>query len=281
MNTVDFFGHPISRLIIGDNPMNGYSYIEDVTTGAEMKAYYTPEHILEAMFEMEKAGINTMLPLASPKMIEVLQQYRAEGGKMQFIFQPYMAMDQDESMRLMMSVEPIGIYHQGTTTDNLFEAGHCAEIQAMIRRYRQMGIPVGLGTHRPDVIEMSEAEGWDVDFYVACLQNARLKRESAEGSYVRGETKMGLLFYPEDRQVMLETLKKVGKPVIAYKLFAGGQMFLGRSEEEKRSLIKRTYEEVFSQLKENDAAAIGVFQRDKNEILEDAALFEEWKSERK
>ena len=276
MDTADFFGNRISRLIIGDNPMNGYSYIEDVTPGSEMKAFYTTERILEALFEMERAGFRTMLPLADPRMIRILQEYRASGGRIQFIFQPYMAMDQDESMRLMMSVEPIGIYHQGTTTDNLFESGRPEEIRAMIRRYRQMGIPVGLGTHRPDVIETSEREGWDVDFYVACLQNARLARTSAKGSYVTGETKMKLLFYPEDRAVMLSVLKTISKPVIAYKIFAGGQMFLGKSEEEKRALIKGAYEEVFSQLKENDAAAIGVFQRDKNEILEDAKLYEEW-----
>jgi len=279
MNTVSFFGKQVSKLIVGDNPMNGYSYIEDVTPGAEMKAYYTAEKIKQALFEMEEAGYNTMLPLADPYMIRVLQEYRAMGGKLQFIFQPYMAMDQAISMRQMMSVEPVGIYHQGTTTDNLFEAGKTEEIRAMIARYRQMGIPVGLGTHRPDVIETSEREGWDVDFYVACLQNARLQRPDARGSYVTGETKMSLLFYPEDRAVMLNVLKKVSKPVIAYKIFAGGQMFLGKSEAEKRSAIKAAYREVFSQLKENDLAAIGVFQRDKNEIREDAALYEEWYDE--
>lgn len=30
MNTVNFFGHQVTKLIIGDNPMNGHSYIEDV-----------------------------------------------------------------------------------------------------------------------------------------------------------------------------------------------------------------------------------------------------------
>lgn len=30
MNTVDFFGHQVSKLIVGDNPISGHSYITAV-----------------------------------------------------------------------------------------------------------------------------------------------------------------------------------------------------------------------------------------------------------
>ena len=50
MNTVNFFGHEISKLIIGDNPMTGHSYIQNVITGQEMMDFYTAEKIKEAMF---------------------------------------------------------------------------------------------------------------------------------------------------------------------------------------------------------------------------------------
>ena len=88
MNTVDFFGHKVSKLIVGDNPINGHSYIEDKITGKEMKEFYTSERIKEALFEIEEQGYNTMLPLADPYIIRILQEYQREGGKMQFIFQP-------------------------------------------------------------------------------------------------------------------------------------------------------------------------------------------------
>ena len=280
ISTVDFFGNTVTKLIIGDNPMNGHSYIEDQTPGAEMKSYYTAEKIKEALFTMEKTGFNTMLPLADPYIIRILQEYRAAGGTMQFIFQPYMPMDQDVSMMQMKQVDPIGIYHQGTTTDYLYETGQCDKILAMIEKYHSMGIPVGLGTHRPDVIEKSENEGWNVDFYVACMQNARKNREGEQSGFITGKTKSHLIFYPEDRGVMLETLRKVSKPVIAYKIFAGGQMFLGKTEPEIRAAVKGAYEEVFTALKPNDFAAIGVFQRDKDQIREDAALYEEWYREK-
>ena len=239
--------------------------------------YYTAERIKEALFRMEECGYNTMLPLANPYIIRVLQEYPRDGGRMQFSFQPYMPMDQNVSMREMTSLQnTIGVYHQGTTTDYLYETGRCDEILAMIERYHSMGIPVGLGTHRPDVIEKSEREGWNVDFYLACMQNARRKREGEPSGFLTGKTKSHLVFYPEDRPAMLECLKKVSKPVIAFKLFAGGQMFIGKTEEEKRTAIKNVYEEVFSSLKPNDMGAIGVFQRDNDQIKENADLYREW-----
>ena len=189
-------------------------------------------------------------------------------------------MNQDVSMREMMTLNTVGIYHQGTTTDYLFETGQTDKILEMIEKYHSMGIPVGLGTHRPDVIETSEREGWNVDFYLACMQNARRKREGEPSGFLTGKTKAKLVFYPEDRPVMLETLKKVEKPIIAFKIFAGGQMFIGKSEEEKRAAIKNAYDEVFSSLKPNDLGAIGVFQRDSNQIKEDAELYNEWYSEK-
>jgi hypothetical protein len=280
MNTVDFFGHKVSKLIVGDNPINGHSYIEDEITGQEMKEFYTSEKIKEALFKMEEHGYNTMLPLADPYMIRILQEYQREGGRMQFIFQPYMPMDQDVSMRQMMSLNTIGVYHQGTTTDYLYESGQCEKIVAMIEKYHSMGIPVGLGTHRPDIIETSEREGWNVDFYLACMQNARRGREGERSGFITGKTKAHIVFYPEDRPVMLETLKKVSKPVIAFKLFAGGQMFIGKNEKEKREVIKNVYDEVFTSLKPNDMGAIGVFQRDTDQIKENSELYEEWYREK-
>lgn len=276
MKYVNFFGKEVSKLIIGDNPFNGHSYIQDQITGEEMRSYYTSEKIKEALFKMEECGYNTMLPLADPFIIRLLQEYQREGGKMQFIFQPYMPMNQEVSIREMMKLNTIGIYHQGTTTDYLYETGQCDKIRDMIKLYRNMGVPVGLGTHRPDVIDMCEREGWDVDFYLACMQNARRSREGEPSGFITGKTKQGLVFYPEDRPVMLELLKTVKKPIIAFKIFAGGQMFIGKTPEEKRRLIKGAYNEVFTALKPDDLAAIGVFQRDRDEIGENAELFDEW-----
>jgi hypothetical protein len=150
----------------------------------------------------------------------------------------------------------------------------------MLELLKTSGVPVGLGTHRPEIIGIAEKEHWDPDFYFACMYNVRRNREGEESGFITQKTKGEVRFFPEDRPVMLDALKTVGKPVIAFKIFAGGQMFIGKSEEEKRAAIKNAYNEVFTALKPNDLGAIGVFQRDGNQIKENADLYREWYNEK-
>ncbi|MBO5452347.1 MAG: hypothetical protein J6A69_00055 [Clostridia bacterium] len=279
MKYVDFFGHKVSKLIVGDNPFNGHSYITDTVAGKEMSEFYTEDKILEAMHKMEELGVNTMLPLADPYIIRILQHYRSNGGKMNFIFQPYMPLNQDVSMIQMATVEPIGIYHQGTTTDYNFETGKKELTIELIKKYKSMGIPVGVATHRSDVIEASEREDWGADFYLRCMYNARRNREGVESGFLTGKTKQGLIFRPDDRAEVLNDLQGIEKPIIAYKLFAGGQMLVNKTPEEKRAAIKDAYNTVFTALKPNDFGAIGVFQKYEDQLTENISIFNEWAEE--
>ena len=129
-----FFGHKVSKLIVGDNPFNGHSYIPDYVNGKEMTDYSTEEKILEAMFRMEELGINTMLPLADPYIIRILQHYRSNGGKMNFIFQPYGPMNVDTSIMQMLSVNPIGVY---VHADYPLEIDKPESILERLEKYRE------------------------------------------------------------------------------------------------------------------------------------------------
>ena len=134
MKQVDFFGHRISKLIIGDNPFTGHSYIEDQITGQEMLDYYSAENIKKALKRIEELGYTGMLPLADPYIVRILQEHQhANGSKLQFIWQPYMPMDQQVSMRSLKALNTIGIYHQGTTTDYLYETGGTAKIRENLK----------------------------------------------------------------------------------------------------------------------------------------------------
>lgn len=277
MNKVPFFGKEVTKLIVGDNPMTGHSYIVDKTPCSEMIKYYTASTILDTLFYIEDCGINTMLPLSDPFIVRLLGEYERAGGKMQWIFQPTGAVLESVNLNNIRELKnTIGIYHQGTTTDFRFETGRTHEIVETIERYRCLGVPVGVGTHRPDVIEACEKEGWGADFYLACMYNARRNREGEQSGFITGKTKANLVFHPEDRPIMLETLKNVQKPILAFKIFAGGQMFLNKSPEQVRALVKDSYNTVFSALKPNDMAVFGIFQRDKDELKENIEVYEEW-----
>lgn len=282
MNKVNFFGHEVSKLIVGDNPMTGHSYIEETVSGADMKKYYTAENIKATFKKIEENGINTMLPLALPYMTRLFEEYQDAGGNMQLIWQPWVFTENmaDTIKIIPKTLNTIATYHQGTTTDYHFERGEIDIIKDNIKALKEVGVPVGLGTHLPEVIERCEEEDWGADFYMACLHNARRGRRGEKSGFITGKTKAHLIFYPEDRPVMLDVLKKVEKPVIAFKIFAGGQMFPGKDEATIRETIKGVYDEVFSALKPNDLAAIGVFQRDKDQVEENIAIYNEWLNEK-
>jgi len=286
MNYVDFFGHKVSKLIIGDNPFNGHSYITSFIPGNEMVNYYTEDKILEEMHKMEELGVNTMLPLADPYIIRILQHYRANGGKMNFIFQTYVPMMTSPesatlSVKQMLSVDPIGLYLSGTYNDVRFETGRADEIPPMLKTLKEAsGLLVGLGTHRPEIIEICEKENWGADFYMACMYNLRREREGEESGFITGKSKADIVIVPEDRAVMLETLKSVEKPVIAFKIFAGGQMLVEQPEEKRRNLIKDTYNTIFTSLKPNDFAVAGIYGKNHDQLTENVNVLNEWYEEK-
>ena len=82
MQYVDFFGKKVSKLIVGDNPITGHSYIPHITSGTDMIDYYKTENVLKLLFELEELGVNTMLPLAHPYILRVLGEFKRAGGKM-------------------------------------------------------------------------------------------------------------------------------------------------------------------------------------------------------
>ena len=64
--TTNFYDTEISRLILGDNPFTGNSYIPHVHDRNEMLDYYTANTVVDALFEAEENGINTFMALADP-----------------------------------------------------------------------------------------------------------------------------------------------------------------------------------------------------------------------
>ncbi len=263
---VDFFGTRITRMIVGDNPFNGHVYIPEIYTKDEALDYYTAETIVKTMFHMEKLGFNAMLPLGSPFMLRVIRQYQNEGGKMNWIFQSYPAIDLGVNARMINECKPLAIYHQGTTTDGLCEAGKTDVLKENLKSLKANGLPVGLGTHVPETILRSEHEDWGVDFYVTCLHNTR-KRGGQESSFITGKSKH-TKFFQEDRAEMFKAIQQVNKPCIAFKIFAGGQIFYGKTPEEIPAVIESALSEVYSNIKPSDIAAVGIFQKNKDEIGE-------------
>ena len=271
MKTAEFCGLQISRLILGDNPFNGHSYIVDEHDGGEMMDFYTADVILKTLFEAESYGINAYLALADPFIIRILRQYRNEGGKMKIIFQSYPPVDLEVNINQMMGCDPIGIYHQGGTLDYLCEEGQTDELRRRLALIKASGVKAGLGTHVPETILQAEREDWGMDFYMACLYNARRTQRGQQSGFITGKPKQ-LVFYPEDPPFMYEAIRKVDKPCIAFKIFAGGQIFSGKEPGEIPAIVKSAFEQAYANIKTNDVACIGVFQKHGDQLKADAEI---------
>ncbi len=271
--TTNFFGTPITRLILGDNPITGHSYIPDITSGDEMMDYYTAQRCVDLLFEAQSVGINTFVPLGNDFELRVLRQFRNMGGQMNLIFQPYPAISLEVNLDMMMAAQPLAIYHQGTTTDFLTETGQVEKLKDNLKRIRDAGVPVGLGTHVPETILRAEEEDWGVDFYMACLYNARRQQRGQQSGFITGKSKQ-LVFYPEDKYEMFKVIQSVPKPFLVFKLLAGGQVFYNQDPKDYPAIVERELREAYAHMKPSDVGVIGVFQRDKNQIAENAAMVE-------
>jgi hypothetical protein len=179
---------------------------------------------------------------------------------MHIMFQTYPPVALETNLRQMMECEPIGIYHQGGTLDLLCEEEKTEELLNRLDKIRATGVKAGIGTHVPETLMRAERENWGVDFYMACLYNARRTQRGQQSGFITGKAKE-LVFYEEDPPFMYEAIRAVLKPCIAFKVFAGGQIFEGKADDEIPGTVEAVFETVYANIKSSDMACVGVFQK--------------------
>lgn len=262
--TVNIAGVEVSRLVVGGNPFSANSHVS-YEMDLEMEDYYTTQRIKDTLRRCEECGIGAMQLRADRHIARLIKEYRAEGGSMAWIAQtapeyaPFEA-----NLNLMRGAGAAMAYLQGTVADALFKAGQVAEIRQKLAAMRGMGIPVGLGTHMPEVIARAEDEGWDVDFYLACVYNlSKVERVSKE---ITGRINNGEPFDDEDIPIMYGTIRAASKPCLAFKIL-GATRRCGTPEG-----IRGAFEEAYRSIKPTDAVVVGVFQKYSDQVAEDAEM---------
>ena len=106
---------------------------------------------------------------------------------------------------------------------------------------------------------------------MTCLYNARRTQRGQQSGFITGKPKE-LVFYPQDPPLMFDAIKAVKKPCIAFKVFAGGQVFVGKSPEEIPVVAENVLKEAYDNIKPNDIVCIGVFQKEKDELKENVDI---------
>ena len=260
--TVKLGKFEISRLIIGANPLYGYSHCSRLLD-AHLREYCTQDRVCEILRSAEQNGINTWQLHYGKREISDLKRHKAEGGKLQWVLLGMGDVMKDFTLlKEVANTGPIGIVHHGNMTDDRFRAGETDKIKDFLKAVRDSGAMVGLSTHNPAVVDTAESQGWDLDFYMTCLyQQSRTREDLAK---MLGEMPVGETYLEKDPERMFRMIRQTRKTCLAFKLLAAGRLI--NSPDQVAGAIRRALENI----KPQDAIIMGMYPRYRDEVRENA-----------
>jgi hypothetical protein len=254
----------VSRLILGGNPISGFSHISP-EKDKEMIDYYTYGNIKSVLDECMKYGINTIQARGDRHIMRLLNEYRNEGKDMQWIAQTASELKEIKpNLAAIVSNGAIAIYHHGTYIDNLWHTGASGikRVEEDIKMIKDTGLFTGFGTHRPEVVDYAEEKGWDFDFYVVSFYNLAKKVKPVQATEGFKEEN----FDDNDPGLMVNRIKATKKPCLAIKILGGGRK-AGRKED-----LENAFKFAFDNIKPIDGVIVGMFQKYKNQVKENAEI---------
>jgi hypothetical protein len=262
--TVDFFGHKVTRLICGGNPFSGFSHVT-AALDREMIEFYTMPRLQELLDECLRQGINTFQSRGDRHQMRMFLEHKLKGGQIQWIAQTASEFaDIRANIHEITQYGPIAIYHHGTHTDNRWHLGKIDEVADIVKAIKDHGLPAGIGSHIPEVIEYAESKGWETDFYMGCMYNLARQYKSApatdQDAYAKDH------FPDEDPARMTAVLRHLKKPCIAFKVMAASRNCKTPQD------VRAAFQFAFDHIKPTDVVDVGMFQKYKNQIAENAGF---------
>ena len=278
--TVALGPHRITRMIVGSNPIYGYSHFNR-QYDQHMREWFTDERIVKLLLDCQQAGINTWQYSFNYDQKRQIPKLRAAGCKMQFIclaaswhYDEKMAQTPDvvldgtiKCAQAAAEFKPIGIAFHGGATDILYRAGKIDLLKTYIDKVHDMGILAGISTHNPKILETLHAKGFANDFYMAGLHY--LTRQPEDWMRDIGTLPLGDGFIASDPPKMAEAIRKADKPTLVYKVLAAGRKC--QSEKQKKQAI----DWAFQNIKPTDVALIGLYPRYSDQVTETTKMVRE------
>jgi hypothetical protein len=266
--TIKLGPHQVTRLIIGGNPIYGYSHFNRLLS-AHQTAWHTPERVVELLKHCEAKGLNTWQNSYHERSISDLGAYRAAGGKMNWLCLGKPDWDQHpEFIEAAAKLKPIGIAPHGALAERLRRQNKLGVLTDLLKRIRNTGVLVGLSSHDPELLELSEEKGWDVDYYMAALYY--LTRPRADLEKILGSNiPLGEIYLPGDPPRMFKAIQSARKPCLAYKVLAAGRRV------ESPAQVRQCFETALANIKPTDALIVGMYQQLGDQVGENAVIVRE------
>ena len=266
--TIKLGPHNVTRLILGGNPIYGYSHFNNLFS-KHMIDWHTPDRVLQLLKRTEEAGINTWQNSYAERTLQDLDRYREAGGKMHWLCLGKPDWDQhpehidDAALR-----KPIGIAPHGSLAERLYRQDKLHVLTTLLKRIRDKGVLVGLSAHNPALIELAEEKQWDVDYYMCCLYY--LSRPRAEFQKVLGkDLPLGEIYLPSDPPRMFKVVRATRKPCLVYKVLAAGRRVGSAAE------VRACFVMALENIKPSDAMIVGMYQQFGDQVGTNANLVRE------
>jgi hypothetical protein len=278
--TVSLGSHRVSRMIVGSNPVYGYSHFNR-QYDQHMLEWFTDERIVKLLLDCEKAGINTWQASFNWDMKRQFPKIRGAGCKIQFIclaaswhFDEKMGRTPEDILKgtiqcakAAAEFKPIGIAFHGGATDALYRAGKIDLLKTYIESVHDLGIAAGISTHNPKILDTLHEKGFANDFYMTGLHY--LTRHPEDWMKEIGAHPLDEGWIDSDPPKMVEAVRRVNKPALVYKVLAAGRKC--GSEEQKRQAIEWAYKNI----KPIDATIIGLYPRYSDQVTETTKMVRE------
>jgi len=258
---VKFGNAEISRLVLGSNPFYGFAHYNNNFANA-MREWYTQDIVCEVLHRANGYGINAFNYVNMGRAPEDILRFYAEGGQMHLIAQVTAA---DDAADMVARLKPLALQRRGEEIDAAFRNGTLNAEREWCRMARGLGVLVGIGTHKPEVIELVEEQGWDIDFYAGCVYN-RTRSEDEWRRVLNGE----LLEMPRDIYLqsdpprMYKAMRQTAKPCFAFKILAAGRV----AEHD----VEQAFRTAYASIKPADAVYVGMFPRFKDELKQNVEI---------
>jgi hypothetical protein len=266
--TIKLGSHEVTRLIIGGNPIYGYSHFNKILS-QYYTDWHTPERVVALLKRCEQVGINCWQNSYAERTLEDLERFRAAGGKMHWLCLGKPDWDRfPERVDHVARHKPIGIAPHGALGDRLFREKKFTVLTDLLKRIRDQGVLVGLSAHNPALVELAEDKGWSIDYYMCCLYH-RTRTPEEYRKLLGNDLPLGEIYLPSDPPRMFRVVRSVQKPCLVYKVLAAGRRINSRSE------VRACFQTALKEIKPTDAMIVGMYQQFSDQVGENAALVRE------
>lgn len=162
------YGHlgtvKVSRIILGGNLIGGWAHSRDLIYAEQLfKAYHTRSKIFQTFELAESCGVNSFL--TNPRLCDVIDEYRHNGGKIQFISDCAEGHLMD-AIQKSIDHGACSCYIQGLVADKLVQEKQFDKIAKALELIRRNGQSAGVGAHQLETVKACVAHGLRPDYWM-------------------------------------------------------------------------------------------------------------------